>query len=416
VRNIFDQYSQPENKLTHALSTTLTHDRELIRPFLRWLGVHPVPPLRGLHVSQQQVPGELNDAEPLENSGVPDMCVFNEEGWLCLFEAKVQAQVKADQLRRHIKTAERHDYADPWVVVLAVDPPKGKLPAGVIYVEWRDLYVWFRQHARSFWARQLIDYMQVFESKMVWESYDIRGTITMFDGIQFDDENPFTFRESKRLIRLLGEQLQARKDLHKIGVDPKGTRRDSFKGKGDGDRVWDFLPLVVAKNAKSFTDYPHLSMGISSRFTTAAITIPNAVRGGFRTRLKRDGLEEFVKQLQNVYDRMRPVLKQSIYAKPIAYVMQRHYLGQSSASEILDARLETDLRTCISGSGGGVKYQPEWIEAIYELLINKKSNIQFVASVQFSYECPQIRSAKAVDLFAKSWIAMSPILELALKK
>ena len=43
MRNVFDQYDQPENKLTHALMTTLSRDRGLIRPFLRRLGVTGTP-------------------------------------------------------------------------------------------------------------------------------------------------------------------------------------------------------------------------------------------------------------------------------------------------------------------------------------------------------------------------------------
>lgn len=59
-----------------------------------------------------------------------------------------------------------------------------------------------------------------------------------------------------------------------------------------------------------------------------------------------------------------------------------------------------------------VKYQPQWIEAIYELLVHKKANIQLGFDVQFLYSCKAIRSAEAVELFADSWIAMAPILGL----
>lgn len=35
MRNLFDQYSQPENRLTHALMTALHEDRGLLALFLR---------------------------------------------------------------------------------------------------------------------------------------------------------------------------------------------------------------------------------------------------------------------------------------------------------------------------------------------------------------------------------------------
>jgi len=56
LRNVFDQYEQPENRLTHALVCTLASEHRLIRPFLRWLGASNVPPLRELHLVEQQAP------------------------------------------------------------------------------------------------------------------------------------------------------------------------------------------------------------------------------------------------------------------------------------------------------------------------------------------------------------------------
>jgi len=38
MRNIFDQYTHPENRLTHALMSSLAADPELLRSFVRWAG------------------------------------------------------------------------------------------------------------------------------------------------------------------------------------------------------------------------------------------------------------------------------------------------------------------------------------------------------------------------------------------
>jgi hypothetical protein len=61
LRNIFDQYEQPENRLTHALVSVLDHDRTLLSPFLAWLGVENVPSKHFLRLTQQQVPGVVAD-------------------------------------------------------------------------------------------------------------------------------------------------------------------------------------------------------------------------------------------------------------------------------------------------------------------------------------------------------------------
>jgi len=43
MRNLFDQYEQPENRLTHALATVLAKEPALIVPFLGWLDVTEIP-------------------------------------------------------------------------------------------------------------------------------------------------------------------------------------------------------------------------------------------------------------------------------------------------------------------------------------------------------------------------------------
>lgn len=95
------------------------------------------------------------------------------------------------------------------------------------------------------------------------------------------------------------------------------------------------------------------------------------------------------------------------------YATQRHYRSQRSLPSV-DGRLDVDLRTCVESTASGVKYQPEWAEAIYQLLINKRSNIQFGIEVRFQYACPIVRSSAAVGLFADSWIAMKPLLDFVL--
>ena len=64
MRNIFDQYDQQENRLTHALICTLTNDKGLILPFLRWLKCKNIPPLKNIHIGQQQPPGQVRHRLP----------------------------------------------------------------------------------------------------------------------------------------------------------------------------------------------------------------------------------------------------------------------------------------------------------------------------------------------------------------
>ncbi len=415
MRNVFDQYTQPENKLTHALVCTLDADRRtLLRPFLRWAGAVEVPPEQDIFITEQQLPGDLTrDENEEDGEGLPDAAFFTDDGWLFLIEAKVQSPIGVGQLQRHRSTAIRKGFDLPQLALLTVDPSTPTLLKHAVHREWSDVYAWFRHRAEhSEWAQRFTDYMEILEARMIAKEYAVRGTITKFDGLRFDDDNPYTYREAKRLIRLLGDKLQPRKDLHRIGVDPHGERRSAITGR-TGSRVWDFLPLEAAQSAASFTDYPHLTMGINRDYAVAAITVPNGVRGGFRTKLKEIGEDGFFDLLREIEKTTRATRRSSVDARTVVYAIQRHFQSQrSSGSE--DARLEADVRTVVEGKRRDAKYQPQWASAIYSVLTNKRSNIQFGAQTHFSYDCPIIRSAEAADLFAETWIALSPLLDLVL--
>ena len=124
MRNVFDQYTQPENRLTHALLTTLDQDRRLLVPFLKWLGITDVPKLTTLTIIEQQVPGDYQpdiSEEEAEGRGLPDGAIHNDDEWAILFENKVQAKVSFGQLNRHRKTTIKHGFASPTIVVISVD-------------------------------------------------------------------------------------------------------------------------------------------------------------------------------------------------------------------------------------------------------------------------------------------------------
>ncbi|MEO2031407.1 MAG: hypothetical protein ABGZ35_04925 [Planctomycetaceae bacterium] len=159
-----------------------------------------------------------------------------------------------------------------------------------------------------------------------------------------------------------------------------------------------------------YIKFPHFALGIRPEHPVAAITIPNGVAGGFRTRLKELGLDRFLGLAQEIKNNLTPVLTRSKNSKAIIYASQRHYRSQP----ITDGRVEADMRTCYSPGESDVKYQPEWIEALYQVMVNKKSNIQFGIEVQFDYKCPVVQSPGAVDLFADSWKAAKPLLDFIL--
>lgn len=92
----------------HAFHCVLNQDRHLIRRFLKWIGVQNMPPTEQLHVAQQSVPG-LPVEEGDGNDGLPDHCIYTDDGWSVFFEMKAQSKLSVSQITRHSTTAKRFE-------------------------------------------------------------------------------------------------------------------------------------------------------------------------------------------------------------------------------------------------------------------------------------------------------------------
>ena len=63
-----------------------------------------------------------------------------------------------------------------------------------------------------------------------------------------------------------------------------------------------------------------------------------------------------------------------------------------------------------------IKMQPQWLDATYQALSNKESNLQLGIGARFSYEhCSGVNSPEILDYIAKTWIACKPIITKMLR-
>lgn len=417
MRNVFDQYSQPENRLTHALVSSLAADRRLLRKFIRWVG-DGARTRRPFEIVEQRLPGEDESADEkaAERRGLPDAWIHDGADWALLIESKIKSALEHDQLVRHLRMAERRSFGNVRLLALIVSPPKGRLPAKVTVRRWTELYKYMRAQAASNWARTLADYMEVFEGRLVSEEYLKEGTITVFAGIPFGKDNPYNYGEAKRLLNLALDELRTRRDLQReVGMDPKGEPRGAVTG-SEGTSVWNFLPLARARGEKNFTKFPHLTLGIEQKRVHASVTVPNGIRPQFRRNLLSGGGERFSDLILTVHENLRKSLAVVEGAEPHAEIIQRHFLNRREG--ITDARLEFDLRTVFKGPKRwrkSVKRQPQWIDTVYSVLANRHSNVQLGVGAIFPYErCPSVRTPAILDHVASVWLACRPLIRKAL--
>jgi hypothetical protein len=234
MRNLFDQYNHPENRLTHSLVSSLANDPLLLGKFIRW-ATGLKSPSSQLTVVEQTLPGEEEpgDEEEAERRGLPDGWIFDGKGWCLIIESKIESPLTRDQIERHRRTAERRGFTTVHLLALVSDLPKSATLNRMLSVrKWAQLYCWLRQERQSEWAVRLASYMEILEQKMVRDNYLREGTLTVFSGIPFGTEEPYNYFEAKRLLRLAMDELRKRGDLKKqLRMDSESKGRSAITGR-----------------------------------------------------------------------------------------------------------------------------------------------------------------------------------------
>ena len=414
MRNIFDQYNQPENKLTHSLASSLYEDKKLLDSFLKTFCKNFFKITSNLKIEQQTVPGQITrETDEKQKKGLPDAIIYNEEECL-IIESKVSSTLTQDQLNRHEKTLRRRGFDKIKGIGIVVDLlPNVKLENWK-QLTWNSVYSWAHKETKnSEWAKKLVDYFNVLENNMVEDEYLTEGSITEFTGIHFDDDNPYSYREGKRQLKLLVNKIRKNKILNdELNVDLKAKGRSGIKKEGN---LWDYLTFNTGIKQKSFTDEPHLTIAMSDEFIEADFTIPYRIKGKTKKNfysLSWVNFKNIVHEIALNFDKSFGI---SEGFQPHILLGQRRYPSQSSPA-IHDARLEMDIRTAFKDISSKLKptqkQQEEWLKVVFEINNNKKSNLQFQVGGRFYFNKQSLVNDKNADqILVKSFLACKPLVK-----
>jgi len=410
MRNIFDQYSQPENRLTHSLATVLHQDAKLLGGFLKKFGPRRFPSVRKLKIIEQSLPGriELAEGESVRR-GLPDAVIFDDAGWALVIESKINDTLKKDQLNRHFKTIRKCGFEN--IAGLAITRDKSKLEVeDWKLISWKDVYSWGNQQkSNSQWANLMVDYFNVAEARMVDEGYLTEGTITEFSGVSFD---PYTYLEGKRVLRLLTQKLRDNsKFVSQMGLDALEGRSSIT----EQARLWDYLAFKPRNGAdRDFKKFPHCTVGIGPDVAEAMVTFPHGLRAKLKKGLHGDSYQEFEHRLESARANIKISLPRIKAYSPIVRVQQRRYKTRRIVHSV-DGFMEFDLRATLGDSnphfGPPIKPQKQWAQSTYELLSNKRSNIQFQIGVMFFYnKFDELKHKDADRYFVDVFKALRPFV------
>lgn len=275
-------------------------------------------------------------------------------------------------------------------MLLTIKPPgegllkrvKEEVGVEVKVVEWRFIYKWLlNKKPESAWADRVADYLEVVEARLIEEGKLLTGTMTAFSG--FGKGDPCNDLEAKRVLRLAMDELRKRKDLREeLRIDPARPGRT-------GPGVWDCL--LFDSHPKGETH--------------------NATKKW--TKLKSLDEKCFSSVVEEVLKEMRRLLLSNCPgAEPRLSIYQRHWRTRSGPITN-DAGIRLDLRATRGDKDAKIKPQPEWLDGVFDIVKNKKSNIEMSIGVGFPHcACEGDHQAQRdLDRVAAAWIACKPFLE-----
>ncbi len=423
VRNLFDQYQQRENRLTHALVQTLAQNKALTREFVRFATGTVLPPFHDLSVSCQLAPGDSPEklaTEAAPDASVPDAWVFSDQGdWALVCECKLGAGLEEKQLRRHIQLARKRGFDQISLLALTSHEEQpacvqecAQRESGVVvsWRSWREIYRWFVRHSTDLFARELVDYLSVLEGQMMANGSEV--ALTAFEGIDFEPAKPY--RESEAKVRLRSLMRELRPKMHDLFHVDSSAGRGSITG---GDVVWDIVRLT--KPTTSFTEHPHFTVCIGHDAAWIELTLPSNAKGGYWSRLRGCGKERLTDALSAVMKSVEPrrrLLGHGIWEPRLVWCMQQvHFYGRRKG--IIDGNIEFDFETVLpirTAPTSGVKMMPAWLDALYALLAQKnRPNCEITLQARFPYvDGSSCRNRGLVDEMVYCADAFRPFLDI----
>ena len=415
MRNVFDQYSQPENQLTHALFSALEHDPALLTSFLREVCRVEPPTHKKIRLSVQKYPfAQSYSSEEIDTRSLPDAWIYTEEGWALVFEAKVTAVLTQKQLNGHKQIATKQGFEKLLFYTIVGDPNSDDF-AGWHQLTWIEVHDWLVRKSKppfhSTWARIAADFFEILEAKMIHENKLGEADITAFSGFLGDDE--YTFLCAKKMLKQAVSELRNdRRLVSEIGMNPNVKGRPAITGKSS-HVVWDFLSLGP-DDKDDFRKFLHLTLGISSTDVEVMVTVPDKISTKPRNAIKELELEGFKKIIFLILKNMENIFQKEPNAIPILSALQRRYPSQR-AEPIIDAFLQFDIRTVFGDPKTKpiIHQQHQWIEALFEVFKNHTSNYQFQIGIIFDHtKCSTMADSGALELVSESWIACKPIIDV----
>jgi len=376
---LYDQYSNDENRLTHALLHTIGSSSLLLSRFLKnIIGISCNFSGGIFEISTQKVPNAHGDNDQEKVESIPDAWIINEQKGIGIaIEVKdVKNNIRISQLSKH--AARIHDYKKQYLLVITPDlkrpvkidvlKSKEQQKLNIVWRSWDEIYRWLSKLKKSQLSKRKKD---EFLLKSMQEYLDRRREVLGFQGVKFD--KGFNVNEAKIILNAEMEELE---QIVKKPFKDLVRRRPTITT-FSLESVWDCFGVE-----DGFTKDLHLTIGIKETYHEISMVVPNASRKPWK-RLKEifSGSKEEEKLFLILEDLRKQV--------PHLYVefIQRHFIAQKIG--IRDGFMEFNIDTLgkkFKNEKTKAKEFPIWYPAIKSAVLNKsKINGQIMFKARFFY-------------------------------
>ncbi|MBW1702411.1 MAG: hypothetical protein JRJ11_12120 [Deltaproteobacteria bacterium] len=404
---LYEQYSNQENRLTHALLHTIGSSELLLSKFLRKL-VRVNFPIAGetYEITTQKVPFSHGDTEQKQVESIPDAWIVDKSSKLgIVIEVKDKKNnLRLSQLRRH--TNKIRNYKHPYLLVITPDLKKpdkiyeferkeGKY-LKIVWLSWDEIYRWLRKLSISMKSKRS---KETFLVASLQEYLERRREVLGFQGIYFP--TGFNVLEAKFILNAEMEELEP--TVKKMKYKELCERRPAITTFSQ-ESVWDCFGIK-----EGFTKDLHVTLGINEKSHDISITVPNSAKQAW-SRLKKVFSDEVEK------DRLFSILESLRNKVPHLFVEfnQRHFIAQKKGMR--DGYMEFDIDTLgapFMKKNSKAKKFPMWWSVIEEAIMNKKrinGQVMFKSKFYFD-ETKGIEKPKFIKTAENTIEALKPLYD-----
>lgn len=376
---LYDQYSNDENRLTHALIHTIGSSPLLFSRFLKnIIGISYNLSGGIFEVSTQKVPYAHGDNNQEKVESIPDAWIINEQKGIGIaIEVKdIKNNISIGQLTKHASRIQ--DYKKQYLLVITPDlkrpvkidalKRKEQKKLNVVWCSWDEIYRWLSKLQQSKLSKLK---KEEFLLKSMQEYLDRRREVLGFQGIKFD--KGFDVNEAKVILNAEMEELE--QFVKKTFKDL--VRRRPAITTFSLESVWDCFGVE-----DRFTKDLHLTFGIKGTYHDIAIVVPNASRKPWKRLKNIFSAPEEEKDLFFILENLRKQV-------PHLYIefIQRHFIARKIA--VRDGFMEFNIDTIdriFKNKKIKAKEFPIWYPAIKSAVLNKsKINGQIMFKARFYY-------------------------------